>query len=80
MTKYLVFGHKNPDTDTIASAIAMSYFLEKQGEEAEPVALGEVNDETAFALNYFNVSAPRVVTTVANEVSNVALVDHNESV
>lgn len=78
MTKYLVFGHKNPDTDTIASAIAMSYFLEKHGEQAEPVALGEVNDETAFALNHFNVSAPRVVETVANEVEHVALVDHNE--
>ena len=80
MTKYLVFGHKNPDTDTIASAIAMSYFLEKQGEEAEPVALGEVNEETAFALNHFKVSTPRIVTTVANEVKNVALVDHNEPV
>lgn len=78
MTKYLVFGHKNPDTDTIASAIAMSYFLEKLGHESEPVALGEVNEETAFALNTFKVSAPRVVTTVSNEVSRVALVDHNE--
>lgn len=80
MTKYLVFGHKNPDTDTIASAIAMSYFLEKQGQEAEPVALGEINEETAFALNHFNVSVPRIVTTVANEVKNVALVDHNEPI
>lgn len=80
MTKYLVFGHKNPDTDTIASAIAMSYFLEKQGEEAEPVALGEINEETAFALNHFNVSVPRLVKTVANEVKNVALVDHNEPI
>lgn len=78
MTKFLVFGHKNPDTDTIASAIAMSYFLEKQGEEAEPVALGKINEETAFALNHFNVSVPRIVTTVSNEVKNVALVDHNE--
>lgn len=78
MTKYLVFGHKNPDTDTIASAIAMSYYLEKMGNEAEPVALGEVSEETAFALNHFNVSAPRVVQTVANEVTKVALVDHNE--
>lgn len=78
MTKYLVFGHKNPDTDAISAAIAMSYFLEKLGEEAEPVALGEVNDETAFALNYFNVEAPRVIQTVANETNRVALVDHNE--
>ncbi|MCW6682174.1 manganese-dependent inorganic pyrophosphatase [Aerococcaceae bacterium NML160702] len=80
MSKYLVFGHKNPDTDTIASAIAMSFFLEKLGHESEPVALGEVNEETAFALEQFQVEAPRVVTTVANEVANVALVDHNEPV
>ena len=78
MSKYLVFGHKNPDTDTIASAIAMSFFLERQGYDAEPVALGTPNEETEFALNYFNVEAPRVVTTVANEVEHVALVDHNE--
>ena len=80
MTKYLVFGHKNPDTDSIASAIAMSFFLEKLGHESEPVALGEVNEETAFALTHFNVEAPRVVSSVSNEVSNVALVDHNEAV
>lgn len=78
MTKYLVFGHKNPDTDAISAAIAMSYFLEKLGEEAEPVALGPVNDETAFALKAFNCEAPRVVSQVSNEVSHVALVDHNE--
>ncbi|MDO4432749.1 MAG: manganese-dependent inorganic pyrophosphatase [Aerococcaceae bacterium] len=80
MSKYLVFGHKNPDTDTIASAIAMSFFLEKLGHESEPVALGEVNEETAFALAHFHVEAPRVVSTVANEVNRVALVDHNEAI
>lgn len=78
MSKYLVFGHKNPDTDTIASAIAMSYFLEKLGHDAEPVALGEPNEETLYALNYFYVEAPRVVSSVSNEVEMVALVDHNE--
>lgn len=79
MSKYLVFGHKNPDTDTISSAIAFSFFLEKIGHEAEAVALGKPNEETAYALNYFNVEAPRVVSTVANEVEAVALVDHNEA-
>ncbi|XJS11682.1 manganese-dependent inorganic pyrophosphatase [Aerococcaceae bacterium WGS1372] len=78
MSKYLVFGHKNPDTDAIASAIAFSYFLEKTGNKAEAVALGEANDETRFALDYFNVEQPRVVETVANETERVALVDHNE--
>lgn len=79
MPKYLVFGHKNPDTDAIASAIAFSYFLEKTGNESEAVALGEANDETRFALDYFNVEQLRVVETVANETTHVALVDHNEA-
>lgn len=80
MTKYLVFGHKNPDTDTIASAITMAYFLEKSGEEAEPVALGTPNDETQFALETFNCEAPRVIEAINGEVDHVALVDHNEPV
>lgn len=78
MSKKLIFGHKNPDTDTIASAIAYSYLKNKLGEETEAVALGEPNGETQFALDYFKVSTPRVVTTVANETNEVILVDHNE--
>lgn len=78
MSKYLVFGHKNPDTDAIGSAIAMSYYLERLGYEAEPVALGTPNDETQFALDTFNIEAPRVIRTASNEVEHVALVDHNE--
>lgn len=78
MGKYLVFGHQNPDTDAIAAAIAMSYYLGKMGEEAEPVALGTPNDETRFALDTFAIAAPRVIQSVADEVAAVALVDHNE--
>lgn len=79
MSKILVFGHKSPDTDAIGSAIALAYFLNQRGEEAEAVALGEPNDETSYALNYFGFEAPRVVKTVANETDSVALVDHNEA-
>lgn len=78
MSKKLIFGHKNPDTDTIASAIAYSYLKNKLGETTEAVALGEPNSETQFALDYFNMEAPRVVSTVANETDAVILVDHNE--
>ncbi len=46
--------------------------------DAEPVRLGEVNGETQFALDYFKAEAPRLVSTVANEVNGVILVDHNE--
>ena len=78
MTKVLVFGHQNPDTDAITSAISFAHYLNESGVEAEAVAFEGPSEETAFALNHFNWKAPRVVNTVSNEVSAVALVDHNE--
>lgn len=78
MSKELVFGHQKPDTDAITAAMAFSYFENELGYETEAVALGEPNDETKYALNYFNMEAPRVVKTVANETDKVMLVDHNE--
>ena len=76
--KLLVFGHQNPDTDAITSAISYAYLLKQLGEDVEAVALGEPNEETQYALNYFNRTAPRVVTSLSEETSRVALVDHNE--
>ena len=78
MSKVLVFGHKNPDTDAITSAISYAYLQNQLGVEAEAVALGEVGEETQYALDHFSVPAPRVVETVANETDKVMLVDHNE--
>ncbi|MBS4219724.1 manganese-dependent inorganic pyrophosphatase [Bacillus sp. FJAT-49711] len=78
MEKILIFGHKNPDTDSICSAIVYADIKSKLGLSVEAVRLGEVNGETQFALDTFNVEAPRQVNTVANEASNVILVDHNE--
>lgn len=78
MEKALIFGHKNPDTDTICSAIAYADLKSKLGASVEPVRLGEVNPETQFVLDYFGAQAPRLVETVANEVNEVILVDHNE--
>ncbi|SFT07137.1 manganese-dependent inorganic pyrophosphatase [Paenibacillus sp. BC26] len=78
MSKTLIFGHKNPDTDTICSAIAYADLKTKLGQEFEAVRLGEVNGETQYALNQFKAAAPRLVETVSNETSNVILVDHNE--
>lgn len=80
MSKVLVFGHQNPDTDAIASSIALAHWEQKvAGIDAEAVALGEINEETAFALSYFNVKAPRVVNRASDEgVSEVILTDHNE--
>lgn len=78
MGKVLIFGHKNPDTDSICSAIAYADLKTKLGLNVEPVRLGEVNGETQFALNHFGMDAPRLVETVANEAKTVILVDHNE--
>ncbi|MNM87476.1 Manganese-dependent inorganic pyrophosphatase [compost metagenome] len=78
MEKVLIFGHKNPDTDTICSAIAYADLKSKLGWNVEPVRLGNVNGETAFALERFGFEAPRLVETVAGEVKDVILVDHNE--
>ncbi|MGR4070779.1 manganese-dependent inorganic pyrophosphatase [Streptococcus parasuis] len=80
MSKFLVFGHQNPDTDAIASSFGWAH-LEREvfGRDAEAVALGTPNEETAFALDYFGVTAPRVVESAKAEgVSQVILTDHNE--
>jgi len=72
----LVFGHKNPDTDSICSSISLTYLKNQLGEEAVACALGEPRKEAQFALNYFKVDAPKILDSVANQ--NVVLVDHNE--
>lgn len=80
MSKLLVFGHQNPDTDAIASSYAFDYLAKKAFDlDTEVVALGDPNEETAFALDYFGVSVPRVVTSAKAEgASHVILTDHNE--
>ncbi|MDA7025423.1 manganese-dependent inorganic pyrophosphatase [Bacillus sp. CLL-7-23] len=78
MSKVLIFGHKNPDTDTICSAIAYAELKKQLGMDVEPVRLGEINGETQYALEKFKANAPRLVETVANETDSVILVDHNE--
>lgn len=78
MDKVLIFGHKNPDTDTICSALAYADLKSQLGWNVEPVRLGNVNGETSFALKRFGFEAPRLVESVSEEVKEVILVDHNE--
>ena len=78
MEKTIVFGHKNPDTDTICSSIAMANLQTKlRGEEVIPCRLGEINEETKYALEYFGVEQPMFLEKV-EEGQSVILVDHNE--
>lgn len=48
-----IFGHKNPDTDSVCSAIALSYLKNKLGMNTMPTVLGNINLETKYALDYF---------------------------
>ena len=77
MSKVLVFGHQNPDTDTITSALVYAHLKQQLGADVEAVRLGEVNNETAFALEKFGFEAPRLVEGV-EAGAEVILVDHNE--
>ncbi|GAB7022884.1 manganese-dependent inorganic pyrophosphatase [Salidesulfovibrio brasiliensis] len=72
----VVVGHKNPDTDTIASAIAVADLWTKRGLEAKPIAQGEIAPETAFVLEKFGFSAPEVMTDATDQ--QIILVDHTD--
>ncbi|MEE4362776.1 MAG: manganese-dependent inorganic pyrophosphatase [Desulfotignum sp.] len=72
----LVFGHKNPDTDSVCAAIALADLKKKLGEDIAPAMQGELNPESRFVLDKFGVAAPEVVTAYAGK--NVYLVDHSD--
>lgn len=73
-----IFGHQNPDTDTVTSALVLEYIERALGnDDVEAVMLGDIGEETAFALNYFSVDAPKIIDSVIDG-ERVMLVDHNE--
>ncbi|CAK1226419.1 manganese-dependent inorganic pyrophosphatase [Fructobacillus tropaeoli] len=77
MAKIQVFGHKNPDTDTVASAMGAADLLAQQGLETQAVAQGKPNAETQFALDHFGLEALPIIDKA--ETAEVVLVDHNEA-
>ena len=67
----LIFGHKNPDTDTICSALVKEILEKKNGNNlAKAVRLGNINKETQYALDYFGVQAPEVLEDVKIQVKD----------
>ena len=77
MGKTYIFGHKNPDTDTITSSLVMANFERKMGNsEAVACRLGNINKETEYVLNYLGIEAPELIEKV-EDGANVILVDHN---
>lgn len=71
MKKIYVFGHKKPDTDSVTSAIALSYLKNKLGMNTEPRVLGDINEETKFALNYFHVETPKYLNDVKLQIKDL---------
>ena len=70
--KTMVIGHRNPDTDSICSAIAYSYLLNATNKyNAIPVRLGEINRETEYVLNRFGVEHPVLLKTVKQKVEDL---------
>ena len=72
--KIYVIGHKNPDTDSICSAIAYTY-LKNKIDDKEYVAkrAGQINEETQFVLNYFGVEVPGYVNDIGTQVKDIEI-------
>lgn len=78
MEEIKIFGHKNPDTDTIMSSLVLEELENQAGHnKVKAYRLGNINKETEYALNYFKVEAPELLEEV-KEGEQVMLVDHNE--
>ena len=74
LKKTLVLGHRNPDTDSICSAICYANFKHQlTGENYEPCRAGNVNPETQYVLDYFKLKAPRLVENVKTQVKDIEI-------
>ena len=72
--KTLVLGHRNPDTDSICSAICYANLKRHlTGGNYEPRRAGNVNSETQFVLDYFQVDAPRLIENVRTQVKDIEI-------
>lgn len=84
MDKIYVFGHKNPDTDSVTSAISLSYLKNKLGFKTIPCILGEVNNETKYVLEYFNEKEPVYLNDTRLQVKDLSykkgcFINHNQT-
>lgn len=71
MEKVYVFGHKKPDTDSVTSAIVLSYLKNQIGMNTEPRVLGELNNESKFVLDYFKIKEPEILNNVKLQIKDL---------
>ena len=69
--KTYVIGHRKPDTDSVVSAIALSYLKNELGYNTEARILGSINKETKYALDYFNIKEPKYLNDVKLQIKDV---------
>lgn len=69
--KIYIFGHKNPDTDSVCSAISLSYLKNALGFNTEPRILSNINEETKYVLKKFKIKIPEVLNDVKLQVSDI---------
>jgi manganese-dependent inorganic pyrophosphatase len=73
-TPLMVIGHKNPDTDSICSAIAYAHYKrEVAGVPAMPYRAGNLNPQTSFVLDHFGVDHPEMVTSLLPKLSDIMI-------
>ena len=71
----LIFGHKNPDTDSVTSAISLSYLKNQMGIESKPKLLGKIGKETKYILDYFKVKEPKLIKDVKIQLKDLEFED-----
>ena len=79
MNEIKVFGHKNPDLDSVASAFAASYLLSKRdGLNYIPCLLGDINKEAKYVVDTYDIDLNMKIINKVEDGEEVGLVDHNE--
>jgi manganese-dependent inorganic pyrophosphatase len=75
LEKIYIFGHQKPDTDSICSAITYANLKNKIDKKSEyiPIALGSVNKETSYVLDYFGIEAPKIISSLKLKVSDIKI-------
>ena len=71
MGKTYIFGHRKPDTDSVMSAVALSYLKNQIGDNTEARILSNVNKETQYALEFFNIKTPKYLNDVKLQLKDV---------
>lgn len=69
----IITGHRNPDSDSICSALAYAELKKKLGYKVKPVRLGSINPETAYILNRFNVKKPKLMQRLETKIEDITI-------